>query len=317
VGSYYFYSDKELGGKSVITTGTAKDGVVTLEGNLVSFDKGMWLGYGCDFNAESLKLMKKTKGFRLKILADNQYYMVSVKTKAVKDYAYFQKIVFLPDRESVVTIMFGEVEQLWGEKVLFDRYEVTGLQISTYSQSSGEKVRLLVRDTEAITEDEPNPTVTKKIMKGGALWLFDDKPFGGTSRVTLNRWEQGFMQMDGVVTSVLKWGFLAIEVKADEANRKLLSKARGVSFRLSGDGKEYWCFLIMTSVKDNDWYRVRVKADPAFRTVTVLYKDLKQEGWGKPVPFDRNAITGISFQTIGQPLESVSIKAAEIEIIPE
>ena len=150
------------------------------------------------------------------------------------------------------------------------------------------------------------------------VYFYDDVTNGGSSSLIRGEYtEDGVFIMEGTVTAKLSYGFLGggLAVKGD--NKNLLSIAKGIKFMTKGDGKKYRIRIESRKVKDFDMHGYVFTAPSTETEITVLYKDLKQEGWGSNVSFNPKDVFQISFQTVGQPHDSISLKAWNFEIIPE
>jgi hypothetical protein len=315
-GNYFFYDDRIAGGSSTISTGNVKNGVITLQGDLKPGKDVLYIGTGLDFNADGVKLMKKTKGFRIKAKGDNQYYAAQVKMRTAGDFSFLEKPFFISDKESIYTILYGDMQTPpWSKKAAFNRDEVKGIQIGTLSQYPGDKINLTIMEIEAITDEEAVPIAANKKLTGN-FFFFDDKIDKGTSQVW-GYYSGSFYKFGGTVTKVFPDGYIGMTIKLNAESRQLLNKAKGITFRVRGDGKTYSCKLPTQGAKDFDFHSVQIKAEKDFKTVTLYFKDFKQSGWGAPLVLDRNAIIQISFQTEGQPLQSTDLVVGDLEIIPE
>ena len=70
-------------------------------------------------------------------------------------------------------------------------------------------------------------------------------------------------------------------------------------------------------VKDYDVHGEMFKAPEEEKEIEILYKNCIQEGWGAGVTFIPKDVVQISFQTVGQPYDSVYLEVYDLEIIPK
>jgi hypothetical protein len=74
-----------------------------------------------------------------------------------------------------------------------------------------------------------------------------------------------------------------------------IKKARGIRFRaqsLADDERDFKFKLKLATVSDEDHYGFSFHAFKTPVIVEIPFNDLRQEGWGRPVPLDRTKITG-------------------------
>ncbi|MCD1653411.1 CIA30 family protein [Treponema zuelzerae] len=144
---------------------------------------------------------------------------------------------------------------------------------------------------------------------------FSDEADGGDSKIAtessfikLNGKEVLTVRATGKVTTKFQYGFAGMNAEPDPKTAEVLKSGTGVSFWTKGDGKTYRVRVETSNITDYDYYGfVFTAAKGKDIEIKVPYKSLKQEGWGGKKPFDPTKITKISFQTVGQPLESFEL----------
>lgn len=73
-----------------------------------------------------------------------------------------------------------------------------------------------------------------------------------------------------------------------------LSRYSGLRFWARGQG-EFRLQVLQPTITDTDNYESEtIRATPEWKSVTIWFKDLKQEGWGVVEPFTPNLLTGFS-----------------------
>jgi len=119
-------------------------------------------------------------------------------------------------------------------------------------------------------------------------WLVNgDEDSGGTSVITMTEGkEEGktAYTFKGNITNAYEYGFVNVKLIPDEATLEHLKKAKGLSFKVIGDGDPYAVKIVTSDVKDYAYYEYRfdtVKDQPI--TVVVPIEYLMQPSWGKPV----------------------------------
>ncbi len=152
-------------------------------------------------------------------------------------------------------------------------------------------------------------------------FAFDDKANGGSSAITkatsmetVGGKEVVAVAVTGSVTTKYQYGFIGFGADPSPETLAFMKTAKGIRFQAVGDGKKYRVKIGTSVITDYDDYGFVFTA-PAGKpvTVTVPYTSLTQEGWGAKKKFDPTKITKIQFQTVGQPIPSVSVKVIGLE----
>jgi len=119
-------------------------------------------------------------------------------------------------------------------------------------------------------------------------WLVNgDEDSGGTSVITMTEGkEEGktAYTFKGNITNAYEYGFVNVKLIPDEATLEHLKKAKGLSFKVIGDGDPYAVKIVTSDVKDYAYYEYRFDTvkDQTI-TVVVPVEFLMQPSWGKPV----------------------------------
>lgn len=122
--------------------------------------------------------------------------------------------------------------------------------------------------------------------------------------------------MTGTVTTQFKYGYAGMGAKPNPEILKLLRGAKGLKFRVIGDGSTYRFKAETSDVRDYDYFGQTFATEPGKEVeITILFETLQQEGWGQRLTFDPGRIGQISWQTVGQPHDSVTLKVYDIRII--
>lgn len=150
---------------------------------------------------------------------------------------------------------------------------------------------------------------------------FTDAVNGGSSTINLTNASEKIdgqeylvFSASGTVTTKFQYGLVGIAVTPDKATLEILMTSKGISFKTKGDGKKYRVKVETSDITDFDMYGYTFVAptDNA-KEFTIKFSDLTQEGWGAKKKFNPAKITQISFQTIGQPIPSFSIKLFDLK----
>lgn len=152
-------------------------------------------------------------------------------------------------------------------------------------------------------------------------FAFDDKANGGSSTITkatsmetVGGKETVAVAVTGSVTTKYQYGFIGFGADPSPETLAFMKTAKGIRFQTVGDGKKYRVKIGTSVITDFDDYGFVFTA-PAGKpvTITVPYTSLTQEGWGAKKKFDPSKITKVQFQTVGQPIPSVSLKIIGLE----
>ena len=150
---------------------------------------------------------------------------------------------------------------------------------------------------------------------------YNDTSNGGNSTIKLASATESFGGKDylvfsatGAVTTKYQYGFIGIAVTPDASTLQILKTGKGITFKTKGDGKKYRVKIETSDITDFDMYGyVFVAPTDNAKEITVKFSDLTQEGWGAKKKFNPANIVKISFQTIGQPIPSYSIKLFDLK----
>jgi hypothetical protein len=146
-------------------------------------------------------------------------------------------------------------------------------------------------------------------------FVYDDMADGGSS-VNLGTFEDGTLILKGSVTDQFQYGFIGVGIIMTSELKNRLIFGTGIKFKVKGDGKSYRCKMESRKVSDYDHFGYVFRTSDEETLVEIPYTKLSQEGWGAPVQFNPKDVFQISFQTIGQPHESIYLEIKDMEIIP-
>jgi hypothetical protein len=155
-------------------------------------------------------------------------------------------------------------------------------------------------------------------------FTYNDKANGGDSQISLTKGPETIngksyftVSMTGKVTTTFKYGFVGFGYKPEGADMDKLKAAKGIRFKAIGDGRSYRFRAETTIVSDFDYHgKVFSTTKGQVVEVEIPYRSLRQEGWGAARGgFKPNTLWQISFQTVGQPLSSVSLKVFDFELM--
>ena len=138
-------------------------------------------------------------------------------------------------------------------------------------------------------------------------YTYNDKDNGGTYTV---------VHMTGKVTTKYPYGFVGFGYRPVGADLDKVRNAKGITFKVIGDGKKYRFRGETTDIKD---YNVHGKEFPTragqVMEVSIPWNYMLQESWGAKVGFVKGHLWQLSFQTVGQPYESVDLKVFDIKLM--
>ncbi len=164
----------------------------------------------------------------------------------------------------------------------------------------------------------------------GTWFYYNDEGNKGTSKIIINNREtkdfsfidekingvnKKVAELAGVVTTDFQYGFLGMGVNLPAKMLEELKKAKGIKFKAMGDMKDYRVRVETGDITDYDYYGKVFDASEKPAEVIIMFNKLTQEGWGKKAKFDPDKVTNITFQTVGQPLDSVLLKVWDFEFV--
>jgi len=156
-------------------------------------------------------------------------------------------------------------------------------------------------------------------------FTYNDKGDGGTSYISMTTGQETIggksyfvVSATGKVTTKFQYGFVGLGYKPDGEILARLKAASGIKFKCIGDGKSYRFRAEATNIRDFDYHgKVFSTKNGQVVEVYMPYNSLRQEGWGTARGGFRKAnLWQISFQTVGQPHASVSLKVFDFQIVP-
>lgn len=125
---------------------------------------------------------------------------------------------------------------------------------------------------------------------------------------------KGVTTIKGKVTTKFQYGFAGMMISGDDL-AAALKAGKGIKIKISGDGKKYDLRVETNDRPDYCFHLISLTAPKGKVAEYVIpYEKLKQYDWGAKKQFNKNNITAISFQTIGQPIASYELKVISVEI---
>ncbi len=119
-------------------------------------------------------------------------------------------------------------------------------------------------------------------------------------------------KMTGRVTTKYQYGFIGMGLDVKYTN------STGISFWTKGDGKKYNVRIETSDITDFAYYQYEFVTTNIWRNITIKYDEFSQpESFGDKKSFNSKNIVRISFQTIGQPLNSVELAIDDLSFIKE
>ena len=137
---------------------------------------------------------------------------------------------------------------------------------------------------------------------------FDDDDNGGNSTITMEVTEKDGMtayRFTGLVTDDSYdgyiWGYTGWQINVDGDSAEALKTAKGISFKVIGDGQDYLIKYRISNVRDHAHHEYRFTAEDQATTIEVPIEYFMQPSWGSSVgPLDernmQNAFS-LSWQT--------------------
>ncbi|MBN2192386.1 MAG: cellulase family glycosylhydrolase [Polyangiaceae bacterium] len=158
-------------------------------------------------------------------------------------------------------------------------------------------------------------------MSGASWYVYDDVLNGGGSSVTDFVSDEGFESSHAfLVEYSFDQGELTYEPfigfgVALGSGPTDLSGYQGIGYTYRGGAHEVR--LETTEVTDYDYFAVQVPASASFRTRVLPFGDFFQGGWGAPVDFVPEHVTGVSFHVRGTTGESDRLLVDDVTVLAE
>jgi licheninase len=108
--------------------------------------------------------------------------------------------------------------------------------------------------------------------------------------------------------------YIGVGVSVGDATKPLdLSAFTGISYQYRGGAHRLR--VENTEVTDWDFFGVDLPASTSWKTVTVLLKDMTQEGWGKKVALVPAHVTALSFYARGETGGKASLQVDNLKVV--
>src|SRR5579863_1851219 len=139
---------------------------------------------------------------------------------------------------------------------------------------------------------------TARVSTGGTFsYGWEDAPDAPFELISPGRGKVGFAarvagRLDGTQDSILKANY-----KLDGAAIDLSSYA-GIRFWVRGNGSFRFRSKQPTVTDWDDYATPVMKASSDWKPVTVLFRDLRQDGWGVTLPLTQDALSGFSLENL-------------------
>src|SRR4029077_5484394 len=115
--------------------------------------------------------------------------------------------------------------------------------------------------------------------------------------VSPGRGGNGFATRISGILDEVQDSTLRASYKLDRASVDL-TKFSGVRFWVRGNGSFRFRSQQPTITDYDDYSTQALRATPDWQTVTILFRDLRQEGWGVVKPFTQDALSGFSIEDL-------------------
>ena len=163
----------------------------------------------------------------------------------------------------------------------------------------------------------------------GGWYSYNDVSNGGASKVTFTGAADGTIAMNGVGYQSLK--SLEVDFAFDQGTLTYdpfvgwgaslataaspidLSAYTGIAYEYQGNAHR--ARVENASVTDYDEFGTNIAASAAWKTVTLPFSMLAQEGWGKKVSFDPSRCTNISFAARGASGSSGKVNIDNLRLV--
>jgi beta-mannanase len=249
---------------------------------------------------------------------------VNIGTTNINDYDYYgYNLGNTPSNWTVYTLYFSQFKQEgWGVPKSFDTTCVKEFQFKPSSQISGEKGWFIIDNI--VLGTQGSSTISLDTIDNfedgdgnnmvGGIWIsVDDSANGGNSTVYPPKGNVSSWTAGGNITPLhsayfeytlgpsyqYRYAFLSATFPSET---DLTSKSN-ISFWIKGSGHKMRVVFKSAANPDADYYGFTINSTPSSWTAcTMNFKNLKQEGWGTPIPLTNalKRITEIQFKAASQ-----------------
>jgi hypothetical protein len=128
----------------------------------------------------------------------------------------------------------------------------------------------------------------------------DDAGDGGSSTIDMTEVQMGgatAWRFHGEIGDGTQYGYAGMELVLDEVMMANLMVMSSISFMAQGEGRRHTVRLHDTNVTDWAWHGFPFDTtanEP--QLVTIPVRMFMQPSWGRPVRFDQNRVSGLSWQ---------------------
>jgi sialate O-acetylesterase len=139
---------------------------------------------------------------------------------------------------------------------------------------------------------------TARVSTGGTFsYNWDDAPDAPFELVSPGRGSGGFAARVAGLLDGTQDSTLTAHYKLDGAAVDFSSYA-GIRFWVRGNGSFRFRSKQPTVTDYDDYATPVMKASTDWKQITVLFRDLRQDGWGVTLPFTQNALSGFSIESL-------------------
>jgi hypothetical protein len=200
-----------------------------------------------------------------------------------------------------VTITFELTPSVAGAAQFFVKVEIDNNNTGIILEITG----TIITYDDGETDPVPEELMPFLVIDGWTWSCFADRVNGGTSTSKITQGtgnDSDKITFNGHLTATTpngEWdpyGYASLTARPNEENLIALKNGYGISFKTKGDGKTYYVLFVTSDVTDYDFHQYKFTPSGTEQTVTILYDELVQVGWGEPVDFNKSNIIGVDFQ---------------------
>jgi len=134
----------------------------------------------------------------------------------------------------------------------------------------------------------------------------DDSNDKGTSKINMTVADETIdgkavktYTFKGEVTNKIQYGIVNAILTPDEETLAYMKTAKGISFKMKADGRDYIVEAPTSDVKDYGYHRFKIKTNPGeVQDVDIQFRMFMQPGWAASVRFYQIHLTSARIQTL-------------------
>ena len=195
-----------------------------------------------------------------------------------------------------------------------ERVDREALPARNTKRSSASTVRRVGTDVDALV-DEFDDAAGANL--GGAWTVVTDNVAPGGQSTGELTFADGSVLLAGEVSEGFQWGaWSGLGLNWDPQGKTLIDATgyEGLALRLRGTERPYTLTVNRAAVKDYNMFTVTLPVTSEWTEIEIPFSSLTQIGFGQPLDWASNDLTGLSIDARNSPMQTGTFGAFELEI---